>query len=47
MLVYAALGLILVVSLGAFAYFALRPSLDSTTAWSNWTPNSGTLPVMA
>jgi hypothetical protein len=47
MLVYAALGLVLVVSLGAFAYVALRPSLDSSAEWSSWKPASGRLPIVA
>jgi hypothetical protein len=42
LLVYVALGLILLGSIAAFVVFAIRPAVDSTAAWSDWSPSGGT-----
>src|SRR5579864_5832161 len=45
--IYAALILILIGSIAGFAYFAVRPSLNSSPSWSNWKPGSGSISVVA
>jgi hypothetical protein len=42
LLVYLALGAILVGSIVAFVVFALGPTIHSSPAWSNWRPSAGT-----
>jgi hypothetical protein len=45
--IYAALILILLGSIAGFVYFAVRPSLHSSTAWSAWKPGSGSVAAVA
>jgi hypothetical protein len=47
MVVYAVLGLVLLVSVVAFVVYALQPGLTSSSAWSSWSPPQGSLPVVA
>ena len=47
MIVYAALGLILLGSVAAFVIYAFGPGLSSSSSWSSWRPPGGSLPVMA
>ncbi len=47
MIVYAVLGLVLLVSVVAFVVYALQPGLTSSSAWSSWSPPQGSLPVVA
>jgi hypothetical protein len=46
-LVYAALGLILVGSFAAFAVFGLWPGIHPSTKWSSWRPHSADPVMMA
>jgi hypothetical protein len=45
--VYTALGLVLVGSVAAFIVYALRPSIDPPAAWSDWRPPAGRVPAVA
>jgi len=47
LIVYVALGLVLVGSFAALIVFGLRPGFSSSPKWSSWKPHSGRLPIMA
>ena len=47
MIVYAALGLVLLGATAALVVYALGPGLTSASAWSSWRPPAGSLPVQA
>jgi hypothetical protein len=45
--IYAALAIVLVASVAAFVYFALRPSIAPSAAWSSWRPSAGRTAAVA
>jgi hypothetical protein len=45
--IYAALAIVLVGSVAAFVYFALRPSISPAAAWSSWRPSGGRTAAVA
>ena len=47
MIVYAALGLVLLGAVAALVVYALGPGLTSSSSWSSWRPPAGSLPVQA